>query len=160
MFTVTIQSEQEMHIFATKIASLLKPNMMILLHGDLGAGKTTFTKGIARGLGITKVIKSPTYTFVKEYEHQPLSLYHFDVYRLENIGGEGLGFEEYFERQGVCVIEWSQFIQELLPPQHLDITIARVDDNPNARQVSVHAVGEIYQSLLKDLNVSMNDAII
>lgn len=157
---MTVQSEQALHELAANIAQLLKPNMMLLLHGDLGAGKTSFTKGLAKGMGITKVIKSPTYTFVKEYDNHPLPLYHFDVYRLEDIGGEGLGFEEYFERHGVCVIEWSQFIQDLLPTQYMDIHIERIADNPQARQITLHAVGEIYQSLIKDLNVSMNDVII
>lgn len=160
MVSITVQSETEMLEFAASIAPLLKPNMVILLDGELGAGKTTFTKGLAQGMGITKVIKSPTYTFVKEYLHQPIALYHFDVYRLEGIGGDGLGFEEYFERNGVCVIEWSQFIQSLLPDNFLKVLIERVDTDPDARTIQFHATGKIYQSLINELKLSVKNGII
>lgn len=149
MLNRLVFSEQELIYMAQQLAQHLQPNMTLLLDGELGAGKTTFTKGLAIGLGIDDMIKSPTYTFIKEYANGRMPLYHMDVYRLENIGGEGLGFEEYFERDGVCVVEWSQFIEEQLPQEFLIIHIDRVLDNENARLLTFEAQGEKYDNLVK-----------
>lgn len=96
--------------FAKKVASLCFGNEVILLSGDLGVGKTTFTKGFAEGLGITATITSPTFTLMKTYRGGRLTLYHFDLYRADNEEDvEELGFEDYFDGGGVCVIEWNKF---------------------------------------------------
>ena len=87
---------------------------MITLDGDLGAGKTTFTKGIAEGLGVKRTVNSPTFTIIKEYEGESFPFYHMDVYRLEN-SDEDIGFDEYFNSDGVTVVEWATFIEEFLP---------------------------------------------
>lgn len=100
MFTLTAKNEEETKWIAAQLAQLLEPKDVILLEGDLGAGKTTFTKGLAKGLGIDTVIKSPTYTLIREYTKGRLPLYHMDVYRLEDVGGDDMGFG------GISVWEW------------------------------------------------------
>lgn len=129
------------------IGERLQPGMCITLAGDLGTGKTTFTKGIAQGLDIVKVVNSPTFTILKIYQGK-LPLYHIDAYRLEGIQ-QDLGFEEYIEGDGICVIEWSQFIEELLPTQRLAIQIERV--NENERIFYLEAVGSKYETLIGEL---------
>ena len=115
--------ERETKDIAAKLAKWLEPGDLILLEGDLGAGKTTFTKGLATGLGIKRVIKSPTYTIIREYLDGRLPLYHMDVYRLEETGGMDLGLEEYFEGEGVSIVEWAKFIPEDLPTEYLQIKL-------------------------------------
>lgn len=96
-----------------------------MLDGDLGAGKTTFTKGLALGLGIKKNVKSPTFTIVREYHEGRLPLYHMDVYRLEDASADDIGLDEYFNGDGVSVVEWSQFIDDELPNEYLIIHIIK-----------------------------------
>ena len=105
---IETNSEEQTKSLAEKIATLLKPGDVLTLEGDLGAGKTTFTKGIAAGLGISRTLSSPTFTIVKEYEGT-IPLYHMDVDRLEG-SDEDIGFDEYFHVNGIAVIEWAQFI--------------------------------------------------
>src|SRR5574342_462514 len=109
--------------FAKRLAGLLKAGDVLALEGDLGAGKTTFTKGLAEGLGITRNVNSPTFTIIKEYQGR-LPLYHMDVYRVED-AFEDLGFEEYFEGNGVTVVEWAHLIEEQLPQERLTIFLYR-----------------------------------
>src|SRR5699024_12363354 len=106
MKTFHAKNEEETKKIAADLTQYLQPGDVLLLEGNLGAGKTTFTKGLAEGLGINRVIKSPTYTLIREYEDGRLPLYHMDVYRLEESGSTDLGLEEYFEGEGVSVIEW------------------------------------------------------
>ena len=143
----TFFNEQDMIAFGEKLAVYLFPNAIITLEGDLGAGKTTFTKGIGKGLGIKKVINSPTFTIVKVYQGR-LPLYHFDAYRLEG-HDEELGFEEMFENEGVCVIEWPVFIQDILPQERLEIYINKNEDN--SRTLTLDAHGEQYEKIIKEL---------
>lgn len=105
-----------------KLAKLLKPGDVVTLEGDLGAGKTTFTKGIALGLGIKQTLSSPTFTIIKEYRDGQVPLYHMDAYRLE-YAEEDLGFDEYFSGDGISIVEWAQFIEDYLPADRLDIVI-------------------------------------
>lgn len=123
---IETNTEEETKALATRLANLLRPGDVITLEGDLGAGKTTFTKGLAVGLGVKRVVNSPTYTIVKEYEGE-LPLYHMDVYRLED-SDEDIGFSEYFEGDGISVIEWAHFIEEYLPEDRLDIKINYIDE--------------------------------
>ena len=111
---------------AQKLAIYLKPGDVIILAGDLGAGKTTFAKGIANGLGVKRTVSSPTFTIVKEYEGE-IPFYHMDAYRLEN-SDEDIGFSEYFNGNGVSVVEWAQFIETYLPADLLNINITYVDE--------------------------------
>lgn len=136
-----------------KLGRLVSDGDIILLDGDLGAGKTTFTKGIATGLGITRNIKSPTFTIIREYQTGRLPLYHMDLYRLEDGGGDELGLDEYFNGNGVCVIEWSQFIANELPSNYLKISFQRDDANLDStkRSLTVTAYGQHYEELLEQL---------
>ena len=110
-----------------QLGELLKPNMLITLSGNLGAGKTTFTKGIGLGLEIKKIINSPTFTILKQYQGR-LNLSHFDAYRLEG-QDDDLGFEEIFDSDDVCVVEWANFIEDILPVDRLTIEIKKIDEN-------------------------------
>lgn len=125
-YKVETKSEKETIELAIKLAKYLEPGDVITLEGDLGTGKTTFTKGLGQGLGVEQMITSPTFTIVKEYEGT-LPLYHMDAYRLEG-SDEDIGFTEYFYGDGVSVVEWAQYIDEFLPENRLDITIQFVDE--------------------------------
>ena len=121
---ITIRSEEETRAFGSKLAEKAKPGMVIALIGDLGTGKTTLTKSIAAALGIQGHITSPTFNIVKEYKTGRLPLYHFDVYRITDPDEMyELGYEEYFYGDGVCVIEWADLIEELLPEHTIRIEI-------------------------------------
>ncbi|AYV69149.1 tRNA (adenosine(37)-N6)-threonylcarbamoyltransferase complex ATPase subunit type 1 TsaE [Niallia circulans] len=133
--------------FAERIAWLLQAGDVITLEGDLGAGKTTFTKGIAKGLGITKTVNSPTFTIIKEYQGK-LPLYHMDVYRLKD-SDEDLGFDEYFEGAGVTVVEWAHLIEEQLPVDYLQINLYY--DNTSGRKIVLSPKGSRYMQLCKEL---------
>lgn len=133
--------------FAERIAWLLQAGDVITLEGDLGAGKTTFTKGIAKGLGITKTVNSPTFTIIKEYQGK-LPLYHMDVYRLKD-SDEDLGFDEYFEGEGVTVVEWAHLIEEQLPVDYLQINLYY--DNTSGRKIVLSPKGSRYMQLCKEL---------
>lgn len=143
----TFYDEESMINFGEKLVSYLFPNALMTLTGDLGAGKTTFTKGIGKGLNIKKVINSPTFTIVKVY-HGDLSLYHFDAYRLEDNDNE-LGFEEMFEAGGISVIEWPQFIEDILPEERLDIEILKNEDQ--SRTFVFHPKGKVYEDIVKEI---------
>lgn len=121
-------NETQTQQFAFDLATLSQPGDIYLLTGDLGAGKTTFTKGFAKGLGIEQMIKSPTYTLIREYETGRFPLYHMDVYRLTGGAGD-LGLEEYLEGDGVCLIEWGTLIREELDLPYLEIIIDKTGDN-------------------------------
>ena len=113
---VYIKNEQETRSFGKKLAAELAPGIVIALTGDLGTGKTALTKSIAEGLGITEVITSPTFNIVKEYYSGRIPMYHFDVYRIGDIDEMyELGYEEYFYGNGVCIVEWADLIEEILP---------------------------------------------
>ncbi len=116
MRDVIIRNEADTEKLGKEIADGVKPGDVIALIGDLGTGKTTLTKYIARGLGITEMITSPTFTIVSEYKSGRIPLFHFDVYRLENSGDIfETGIEEYFHMDGVCIVEWADMIAEILP---------------------------------------------
>ncbi|TYR78421.1 tRNA (adenosine(37)-N6)-threonylcarbamoyltransferase complex ATPase subunit type 1 TsaE [Priestia megaterium] len=134
--------------FAHHLASLLAPGDVILLEGDLGAGKTTFTKGLAKGLGIMRNVNSPTFTIIKEYRDGRLPLYHMDVYRLEE-GFEDLGFDEYFDGDGVTVVEWAHLIKEQLPSEFIEVNIYH--DTEETRKIIVKAKGTRYTEICKEL---------
>lgn len=151
MLEVKVNSARETQKIAEEMAPLLQRQDVILLDGDLGAGKTTFTKGLAEGLGIHRNIKSPTFTIIREYQQGRIPLYHMDVYRLEETGGEGLGLEEYFEGDGVTVIEWSQFVDDELPIERLIIHFKKDDQNDDFRCLQFDPYGERYNHLVDEL---------
>ncbi|SDI26462.1 tRNA threonylcarbamoyladenosine biosynthesis protein TsaE [Alteribacillus persepolensis] len=141
-------SPQDTIHLAKQIGTLLQPGDVLTLDGELGAGKTHFTKGIASALGIKEMVNSPTFTIMKEYEGR-LPLYHMDVYRLEEEEAEEIGLEEYLEGDGVSVIEWADKITSLLPPEKLEITLGRETDT--TRVIQLHGVGDRFIGLLKEL---------
>ncbi|OJF93069.1 tRNA (adenosine(37)-N6)-threonylcarbamoyltransferase complex ATPase subunit type 1 TsaE [Alkalibacterium sp. 20] len=147
---IITKNEQETKMIAKKLATLLKPSMTVLLEGQLGAGKTTFTKGVAEGLGIKRIIKSPTYTLIKEYTDGDLPLYHMDLYRLEDAEDEELGLEEYFFGEGITIVEWGSFMKEELPAEHLLIEINVLNDSEQ-RELIFKAHGKKYTEIVERL---------
>ncbi|MGM9891444.1 tRNA (adenosine(37)-N6)-threonylcarbamoyltransferase complex ATPase subunit type 1 TsaE [Limosilactobacillus sp.] len=128
MKTVEMASREATIALGEAVGKQLAAGDVLVLDGDLGAGKTTFTKGLAKGLAIPDIIKSPTFTIIHEYHDGRLPLYHMDAYRLENGGGEDLGLEEYFDSDGVSVVEWAEFVADELPDDYLAIHFKRTDD--------------------------------
>ncbi len=111
-----INNEQEMLEFAAEFAKKLEPNMTVFLHGDLGAGKTTFVRGVLRAMGYDGNVKSPTYTLVETYSFEKFDIYHFDLYRLADPEElEWIGIRDYFDTNGVSFIEWSEKGEGFLP---------------------------------------------
>jgi tRNA threonylcarbamoyladenosine biosynthesis protein TsaE len=142
-------SAEETKKLAAQLGSLLQPGDVLLLNGDLGAGKTTFTQGLAEGLGIDAPVTSPTFTLVHEYRSGRLLLFHFDSYRLA--GAEeiaDLGFEEYLERSGVVVVEWAERLGWLMPDARLDLTLSGEGDT---RTLQLEPHGSRYEQLVKEL---------
>ena len=113
---IVLKNESETAAFGARLAEEIKPGTVIALTGDLGAGKTTLTKAIARGLGVTETLTSPTFTIVQEYESGRMPVYHFDVYRVHDEDEMfELGFDDYLHGKGVCLIEWAELVKDLLP---------------------------------------------
>ena len=135
-----------------KLAPLLQAGDILCLNGDLGAGKTSFSQGVALGLGVGDRVTSPTFTLINEYQGR-LPFYHFDVYRLEAPEDmEDLGYEEYFYGSGVCLIEWANKIEPLLPRERLVITLTREETAENRRRITFSPLGERYQPLVEELS--------
>lgn len=143
-YKITTHSELETIELAQNIESEKFPNMVICLDGELGSGKTVFTKGIASSLGITDNITSPTYNIIKEYETGEMPLYHMDVYRLDG-NYEGIGIEEYFTKGGIVVIEWASTIKDILPENRLHIKFKLIDENK--RVLLITPYGKQYEEL-------------
>jgi len=149
MITIATNNEEETIKVAKKLTSYLKPGMILLLKGDLGAGKTTFTKGIGEGLNVGRIIKSPTYTIVREYPNGEIPLYHVDLYRLTENEVPELGLDEYFEGDGISVVEWPSVAPEDLPENHLEIELKREVESPEKRMITFQAVGKEYKDILE-----------
>ncbi len=142
-YKITTHNERETIELAQNFESEKFPNMIICLDGELGSGKTIFTKGIANALGIQESITSPTFTIIKEYEGE-LPLYHMDVYRL-NGDVDGTGIEEYFTKGGVVVIEWADMIKDILPKERLEIKFRVAGENK--RVLILKPYGQKYEDL-------------
>ncbi|WP_422698774.1 tRNA (adenosine(37)-N6)-threonylcarbamoyltransferase complex ATPase subunit type 1 TsaE [Enterococcus durans] len=127
--------------FAGVIGEVAMAGDNLVLTGDLGAGKTTLTKGIAQGLGIDQMIKSPTYTIIREYNQGRLPLYHMDIYRVAASGAD-LGLDEYFEGEGLSVVEWGNLLEEALPEDYLELVLEKSDTDIEKRYVKLHAYGD------------------
>ena len=148
-WTIHIKDEQDTERVADQLAALCFPGAIIAMDGDLGAGKTRLTRSIAKGLGIEANVNSPTFTIIKEYEGRKLPLYHMDVYRISEEEAAELGLEEYFEGDGVSIVEWASRIENLLPPERLEIYIEVT--GAYTRQFILKAYGERYETWIKTL---------
>lgn len=154
---IIVSTPEETMIIGEILANMLKNGDLLLLDGDLGAGKTTFTKGLTVGLGINQNIKSPTFNIIREYQDGRLPLYHMDAYRLEDSSVEELGLEEYFNSDGVSVVEWSIFVADALPDNYLKISFKRLDDEGSTiRQLNFEAHGTRFIQVLTELIYRIN----
>ena len=131
-------SPEETEELGRRLAAVLTPGSVVAYTGDLGAGKTAFTRGLARGLGIEGGVTSPTFTIVNEYEGGRMPLFHFDMYRL---GGEeelfDIGWDDYLARGGVCAVEWSEQTEDALPSNAIRVTIARCPEADTWRTITI-----------------------
>lgn len=137
MKEIITNSEEETKQVARQIAATMNKAGIIVLSGELGAGKTKFTEGFLSYFGLEKEISSPTFTIVNEYQNEKITIYHFDVYRLENVEEfYAIGGEEYFSK-GICIIEWGEKIQEILPKHYLAIHIQKDNTNTEKRVLKI-----------------------
>lgn len=150
MKSLTLTNRDATITLGKKIGQQLVAGDVLVLDGDLGAGKTTFTKGLAAGLEIPDIIKSPTFTIIHEYQDGRLPLYHMDAYRLENGGAEDLGLEEYFDGDGVSVVEWAEFVEDELPTDFLAIHFKRTGDD-NTRILEFEPHGQHFDQIVKSV---------
>lgn len=147
---IVLKGLEETKRFGIKLGSLLKPRDVVCLIGDLGAGKTTLTKSIGLGLGVDDYITSPTFVLINEYTGR-IPVYHFDVYRLENVEElYDLGFDEYFYGKGVSIIEWADKIEKLLPEERIVLDIKRGIDL-DERRIGITIYGDRYKEIVKEL---------
>ena len=140
------KNEEELINLGERLGTLLQKNDVLILSGELGAGKTTFTKGLAKGLGIRQMIKSPTYTIVREYEGR-LPLYHLDVYRIEG-DADSIDLDEFLFGGGVTVIEWGHLLGEDLPDSYLELELLK---EAEGRRLHFSAQGSRAEQLIKEL---------
>lgn len=138
-------SAEETFAFGERIGQLAEPGQVFTLVGDLGVGKTVFTQGVANGLGITEPISSPTFTIIQIYEEGRIPFYHFDVYRIGDIEEmEEIGYDDYFFGEGICLIEWANLIEEILPNDIVAITIEKdLEKGFDYRKITVEGMEEV-----------------
>lgn len=145
---IVSNNEEETRSLAAKIVKQLKGGDVVLLKGDLGAGKTTFVGGALNVLGYKDHVVSPTFNILKCYFEVKPNVFHIDAYRLEDQNYD-IGLEEFIEGEGITFIEWPIYIPELIPTKHLDITIKRIDDNK--RELTIESDSSDFNTLLKSL---------
>ena len=143
-YKITTYNEHETAMLAENIESEKFSNMVICLNGDLGSGKTVFVKAFANALGIDEDITSPTFNIIKEYNNGELPLYHMDVYRIED-ALEDIGIEDYYDKNGVTIIEWADMIKDKLPEERLDIKFKIIDENTRVIVLIPH--GKVYEDI-------------
>lgn len=145
-YKITSRSEKDTIELAQNIESEKFPNMVICLQGDLGSGKTIFTKGFASSLGVEEAVTSPTFNIIKEYTSGEMDLYHMDVYRLDG-KVDDLGIEEYYTKNGIVIIEWSDMIKDYLPEERLEIKIKLSEEDEDTRIIIITPYGREYEDL-------------
>ena len=149
MVKIYLENEEKTREIGSKLGELLTPKSVICLIGDLGAGKTTMTQSLARALGVDDYITSPTFTIVNEYEGK-MPLYHFDVYRIGSSEEMyDIGFDEYIDGEGVCIIEWANLIEDILPDEYLYI---EMNYKETGREMILTPRGEKYEEIVKELS--------
>jgi tRNA threonylcarbamoyladenosine biosynthesis protein TsaE len=155
MLKIITNSAEETTYIGEQLGRLLIKGSIVCLSGDLGAGKTAFTQGIAKGMGVEDYVTSPTYTIINEYQGR-LPLYHFDVYRLNDVEEMyELGYEEYFFGDGAVVVEWADIVRDIIPAERLWITILRAKDE-NSREIILEPTGEAYEQIMKGIEQHEN----
>ena len=147
-YKITSRSIEDTMALAENIESEKFPGMIICLDGELGSGKTVFVKGFAKSLGLEETITSPTFNIVKEYVTGEMPLYHMDVYRLEENDGS-IGFNDYFNSNGISIIEWAELIEDVLPDERLDIIFKVLDENTRVIKLIPH--GQKYEDILNSV---------
>lgn len=147
-FKYTSRSIEDTMQLAENIESEKFPGMVICLEGELGSGKTVFVKGFAKSLGIEETITSPTFSLIKEYNSGEMPLYHMDVYRIEN-ADNSIGFEDYFNKDAVSIIEWAEMIEDRLPKERLELNFKVIDEN--TRIIVIKAYGDKYEDLVNSV---------
>ena len=146
-FQYTSHSEAETKEFAYNLASKLQIGDIVILSGNLGAGKTKFTEGFLKHFHLDNEISSPTFTIVNEYKNKDITIYHFDVYRLEDIDEfYAIGGEEYFS-SGICIIEWGDLIKEALPSDYIKISFEKDNSDENTRHLNIETFGNKYDHI-------------
>ena len=147
MFDYISKSVNDTEQLGARLAANLVPGDVLAFFGDLGAGKTAFTRGLAKGLGITDTVNSPTFSIVHEYEGK-IPLFHFDMYRVNSWDGlYSTGFFDYLEMGGIIAIEWSENIENVLPEGYIRIEISRTDGDENQRRITITGDDRIYEDL-------------
>lgn len=141
---IETNTPQETYAFGKQLGEQAAAGTVYTLIGDLGVGKTVFTQGLAKGLGIEEAINSPTFTIVQVYEEGRMPLYHFDVYRIGDVEEmDEIGYEDYFYGQGVTLIEWANLIEEILPETYVEIKIEKdLEKGFDYRKITVTSIGE------------------
>jgi tRNA threonylcarbamoyladenosine biosynthesis protein TsaE len=154
MVETFIHNEEEMLRLGSRLARIIRPPMLIYLHGPLGAGKTTLVRGILQGLNHSGTVKSPTYTIVEPYKLADFTLYHFDLYRLNDPAElEALGFRDYLSGDSLCLLEWPERGEGWLPPADVNISIDYRTSDPSTRRLQVQGL-----DLSKALAVSPDES--
>ena len=151
---ISLNNLEETEKFGLFLGENLRPGDVVCLNGDLGAGKTTLTKSIAKGLGIDDYVTSPTFTIVNEY-YGKIDLYHIDTYRLDDmVDVDYLGFDEYFYSDGVTIVEWAEKIRDSLPEEYMEINIKSHDDK---RDLDINYVGNRFDELKEKVDESFGN---
>jgi tRNA threonylcarbamoyladenosine biosynthesis protein TsaE len=149
-YTYTSHSSNETMQFAKQIATKLNTGDIIVLTGDLGSGKTKFTEGFLSNFSLENEISSPTFNIVNEYQKNNIHIFHFDVYRLENSDEfYAIGGEEYFDK-GICIIEWGEIIEDVLPPDYIKIIFTKDEKDENIRNLNIELHGNKYNNLMEE----------
>mgnify|MGYP004552424345 CR=1 FL=1 len=153
MFEYISHNEEETKKIATALASKLETGDIVVLSGDLGSGKTKFTEGFLSFWGLEDEISSPTFTIVNEHFKDNTNIYHLDVYRLADMGEfYAIGGMEYFTT-GICVIEWGELIEDILPKNYIKVSFSKDNENESIRYLNFKAYGERLQNVIKELEL-------
>lgn len=152
MSEITTRSAQETKDIAAGLARIIQPGMVVSLKGRLGSGKTTFTQGFAKELGIQRAVKSPTYTIVKQYplDQAELVFNHIDAYRLEEGGADSIDLQSFIDNNTITLIEWAEFVEDYMPETYLVIDIQPLSQDERLIQISINGESETYEQIIKE----------
>lgn len=152
MSEITTRSAQETKDIAAGLARIIQPGMVVSLKGRLGSGKTTFTQGFAKELGIQRAVKSPTYTIVKQYplDQAELVFNHIDAYRLEEGGADSIDLQSFIDDNTITLIEWAEFVEDYMPETYLVIDIQPLSQDERLIQISINGESETYEQIIKE----------